>query len=128
MSQSSEMPASAYTPEMEIFGALPNIPTFDDEPVPVSRNPLTAGMRPLQLLPLSGSEFPVRYETSQMRGFRSEVNLGKAVQVDRLLMLLPSGICWTHICEHGLSLQVSGIMPLDCAAHSLVSHPLCDMH
>ncbi|KDP30298.1 hypothetical protein JCGZ_17168 [Jatropha curcas] len=72
MSQTSEIPASAYTPEMEVLGALPDIPTFDGEPVPVSRNPLTPGTRPLQLLPLLGSEFPVRYETSQMRGFRSE--------------------------------------------------------
>ncbi|KDP20519.1 hypothetical protein JCGZ_05082 [Jatropha curcas] len=34
--------------------------------------------RPLQLLPVPGTEFPVRYETSRMRGFQSEVNLGKA--------------------------------------------------
>ncbi|KDP39390.1 hypothetical protein JCGZ_03672 [Jatropha curcas] len=63
---------------METLGALPDIPTFDGEPVPVSRNPLTLGTRPLQLLPLPGTEFPVRYETSRMRGFQSEVNLGKA--------------------------------------------------
>ncbi|KDP31639.1 hypothetical protein JCGZ_15363 [Jatropha curcas] len=78
MSQTSEISASAYTQEMETLGALPNIPTFDGEPVPVSRNPLTLGTRPLQLLPLPGTEFPVRYETSQMRGFHSEVDLGKA--------------------------------------------------
>ncbi|KDP30083.1 hypothetical protein JCGZ_18558 [Jatropha curcas] len=60
MSQISETPASASTPEMEILGALPDIPTFDGESVPVSRNPLTPGTRPLQLLPLPGSEFPVR--------------------------------------------------------------------
>ncbi|KDP20616.1 hypothetical protein JCGZ_04173 [Jatropha curcas] len=41
MSQLSEIPASAYTPEMETLGDLPDIPTFDGEPVPVSRNPLT---------------------------------------------------------------------------------------
>ncbi|KDP30531.1 hypothetical protein JCGZ_15240 [Jatropha curcas] len=29
MSQISEIPASAYTPEMEVLGALPDIPTFD---------------------------------------------------------------------------------------------------
>ncbi|KDP26193.1 hypothetical protein JCGZ_22689 [Jatropha curcas] len=52
MSQLPEIPAPAYTPEMETFGALPDIPTFD--------------------------EFPVRYETSRMHGFQSEVNLGKA--------------------------------------------------
>ncbi|KDP20552.1 hypothetical protein JCGZ_05058 [Jatropha curcas] len=57
---------------MEILGALPDIPTFDGEPVPVSKNPLTPGTRPLQLLPLPDSEFPIRYETSQMGGFRSE--------------------------------------------------------
>ncbi|KDP30563.1 hypothetical protein JCGZ_16922 [Jatropha curcas] len=78
MSQTSEIPASAYTPEMETLGALPDIPTFDGEPVPVSRNPLTSGTRPLQLLPLLGTKFPVRYETSRMRGFHSEVDLGKA--------------------------------------------------
>ncbi|KDP44623.1 hypothetical protein JCGZ_19765 [Jatropha curcas] len=72
MSQISEIPASAYTPEMETLGALPDIPTFDGEPMPVSRNPLTPETRPLQLLPLPGTEFPVRYETSRMRGFQSE--------------------------------------------------------
>ncbi|KDP42379.1 hypothetical protein JCGZ_02840 [Jatropha curcas] len=72
MSQISEIPASAYTPEMETLGALPEIPTFDGEPVPVSRNSLTPGTRPLQLLSLLGTEFPVRYETSRMRGFQSE--------------------------------------------------------
>ncbi|KDP24863.1 hypothetical protein JCGZ_25305 [Jatropha curcas] len=75
MSQLSEIPASAYTPEMETLGALPDIPMFDGEPVPVSRNPLTPGLQPL---PLSGTEFPVRYETSRMHGFQFEVNLGKA--------------------------------------------------
>ncbi|KDP22909.1 hypothetical protein JCGZ_01847 [Jatropha curcas] len=72
MSQLSEIPASAYTPKMETFGVLPDIPTFDGEPVPVSRNPLTPETRPLQLLPLPGIEFSVRYETSQMRVFQSE--------------------------------------------------------
>ncbi|KDP27087.1 hypothetical protein JCGZ_20311 [Jatropha curcas] len=52
--------------------------TFEGELVPVSRNPLTPETRPLQLLPLLGTEFPVRYETSEMRGFRTEVDLGKA--------------------------------------------------
>ncbi|KDP25748.1 hypothetical protein JCGZ_23708 [Jatropha curcas] len=73
MSQISEIPASAYTPEMEVLGALPDISTFDGKPVQVSWNPLTPGTRPLQLLPLSGTEFPVRYETSRMRDFQSEV-------------------------------------------------------
>ncbi|KDP25752.1 hypothetical protein JCGZ_23712 [Jatropha curcas] len=72
MSQTSEIPASAYTPEMETLGVLPDIPTFDGELVPVSRNPLTSGTRPLQLLPLPGTEFLVRYETSRMRGFQAE--------------------------------------------------------
>ncbi|KDP34778.1 hypothetical protein JCGZ_10558 [Jatropha curcas] len=57
---------------METLGALPDIPTFDGEPVPVSQNPLTSGTRPLQLLPLPGMEFPVIYKTSRMRGFQSE--------------------------------------------------------
>ncbi|KDP41045.1 hypothetical protein JCGZ_03577 [Jatropha curcas] len=78
MSQTSEIPAFAYTLEMETLGALPDIPTFDGEPVPVSQDPLTSGTRPLQLLPLPGTEFPLRYETSRMRGFQAEVDLGKA--------------------------------------------------
>ncbi|KDP38902.1 hypothetical protein JCGZ_05287 [Jatropha curcas] len=78
MSQISEIPSSAYTPEMETLRALPDIPTFDGEPVPVSWNPLPSGTRPLQLLPLPGTEFPVRYETSQMRCFQAEIDLGKA--------------------------------------------------
>ncbi|KDP21946.1 hypothetical protein JCGZ_03279 [Jatropha curcas] len=60
MSQLYEIPASAYTPEMETFGAPPDILTFDGEPMPVSRNPLNPGTRPLQLLPSPGTEFPVR--------------------------------------------------------------------
>ncbi|KDP34432.1 hypothetical protein JCGZ_12792 [Jatropha curcas] len=72
MSQISEIPASAYTREMETLGALPDIP-FDGEPMPVSQNQLTPGTRLLQLLPSPGTEFPVRYETSRMRGFQSEV-------------------------------------------------------
>ncbi|KDP43299.1 hypothetical protein JCGZ_24220 [Jatropha curcas] len=57
---------------METLGALPDIPTFDGEPVPVRWNPLTSGTRPLQLLPLPGTKFPVRYEMSRMRGFQVE--------------------------------------------------------
>ncbi|KDP27289.1 hypothetical protein JCGZ_21138 [Jatropha curcas] len=78
MSQLPEIPFSAYTLEMNTLGAIPNIPTFESEPVPVSRNLLTFGMRPPQLLPLPGTEFPARYETSAMRGFQTEVDLGKA--------------------------------------------------
>ncbi|KDP24976.1 hypothetical protein JCGZ_24275 [Jatropha curcas] len=37
MSQLYEIPASAYTPEMETFGAPPDILTFDGEPMPVRR-------------------------------------------------------------------------------------------
>ncbi|KDP21721.1 hypothetical protein JCGZ_03583 [Jatropha curcas] len=73
MSHLPEIPTSAYTPEMETLGAIPDIPTFDGEPVPVSRNPLTSGTRPLQLLPLPGTEFPIRYETSRMCGFQTEL-------------------------------------------------------
>ncbi|KDP29008.1 hypothetical protein JCGZ_19510 [Jatropha curcas] len=72
MSQIFEIPASAYTPEMETLGAIPDILTFDGEPVPVNRNLLTSGTRPLQLLPLPSTEIPVRYETSRMRGFQTE--------------------------------------------------------
>ncbi|KDP34337.1 hypothetical protein JCGZ_11220 [Jatropha curcas] len=78
MSQVPEISAFAYTPEMETLGAIPDISTFDGEPVPVSQNPLTSGTRPLQLLPLPGTEFSVRYETSRMHGFQTEVDLGKA--------------------------------------------------
>ncbi|KDP24813.1 hypothetical protein JCGZ_25398 [Jatropha curcas] len=73
MSQIFEIPASAYTPEMETLGAIPDILTFDGEPMPVSQNSLTLGTRPLQLLPLPGTEFPVRYETSRIRGFQTEL-------------------------------------------------------
>ncbi|KDP37700.1 hypothetical protein JCGZ_06841 [Jatropha curcas] len=58
---------------METLGAIPDIPSFDGEPVPVSRNPLTSGTRPLQLLPLPGTKFSMRYETSRMRGFQTEL-------------------------------------------------------
>ncbi|KDP31679.1 hypothetical protein JCGZ_15282 [Jatropha curcas] len=72
MSQLPEFPASSYTPEMNTLGAIPDIMTFEGERVPVSRNALTPGTRPLRLLPLLGTEFPVRHETSVMRGFQTE--------------------------------------------------------
>ncbi|KDP30869.1 hypothetical protein JCGZ_15563 [Jatropha curcas] len=129
MSQISEIPTSAYTPEMEILGALPDIPMFNGDPVPVSRNPLTPRTRPLQLLPLPGTEFPVRYETSRMRGFQSEVNLGKARSGGSATDASPlSGIYWTLLCEPGSLLLGSRITPQDCVAPSLGSRPLCDMH
>ncbi|KDP34639.1 hypothetical protein JCGZ_11983 [Jatropha curcas] len=78
MSQLPEIPSSAYTPEMNTLGVISDIPTFEGEPMPVSRNPLTSGTRPLQLLPLPGTEFLIRYETSAMRGFQTEVDAGKA--------------------------------------------------
>ncbi|KDP20522.1 hypothetical protein JCGZ_05091 [Jatropha curcas] len=78
MSQLPEIPSSAYTPEMNTLGAIPDITTFEGEPVSVSWNPLTPETRPLQLLPLPGTEFPVRYETSGMRDFQTEVDHGKA--------------------------------------------------
>ncbi|KDP29280.1 hypothetical protein JCGZ_19448 [Jatropha curcas] len=74
MSQLPEIPASAYTPEMNTLGAIPDITVFEGERVPVSRNALTPGTRPLQLLPLPSTEFPVRHETSAMRGFQTEVS------------------------------------------------------
>ncbi|KDP25155.1 hypothetical protein JCGZ_24257 [Jatropha curcas] len=127
MSQPSEILASAYTPEMETLEVLPDIPTFDGEPMPVSQNPLTLGTRPLQLLPSLGTEFPVRYETSRMRGFQSEFMPASTVasrrliwarpaRVDQRLMLPPSGICWTRLCELGSSLQALGITLQDYAA------------
>ncbi|KDP32175.1 hypothetical protein JCGZ_14986 [Jatropha curcas] len=73
MSQLPEIPTSAYTPEMNTLGAILDITTFEGKRVPVSRNPLTPGTRPLQLLPLPGTEFPVRYKTSGMHGFQTEL-------------------------------------------------------
>ncbi|KDP37661.1 hypothetical protein JCGZ_06928 [Jatropha curcas] len=78
MSPLSEIPASAYTPEMDTLGAIPDIPIFEGEGVPVSRNALTPGTLPLQLLPLPGSEFQVRHDTDAICGFQTEVDLGKA--------------------------------------------------
>ncbi|KDP44632.1 hypothetical protein JCGZ_22051 [Jatropha curcas] len=78
MAHFPEIPASAYTPDMEILGVIPDIPVFEGDRVPVSRNALTPGTRPLQLLPLSGSDFPVRHDTDAMRSFQSKVDLGKA--------------------------------------------------
>ncbi|KDP32249.1 hypothetical protein JCGZ_14957 [Jatropha curcas] len=66
------------TQEDVTLGAIPNIPIFEGERVPVNRNALTPGTRSLQLLPLPGTEFPVRHETGAMRGFQTEVDLGKA--------------------------------------------------
>ncbi|KDP23106.1 hypothetical protein JCGZ_01178 [Jatropha curcas] len=73
MSQLPEIPASTYTLEMDTLGAISDIPTFEGESVPVSCNLLTFGTRPLQLLPLPGTEFLVCYETSAMRGFQTEL-------------------------------------------------------
>ncbi|KDP44429.1 hypothetical protein JCGZ_16262 [Jatropha curcas] len=78
MSQLPEIPASAYTPEMNTLGVILDIPVFQGERIPVSRNALTPGTRLLQLLPLPGTEFSVCHETSTMRGFQTEVDLGKA--------------------------------------------------
>ncbi|KDP29575.1 hypothetical protein JCGZ_19376 [Jatropha curcas] len=78
MSQLPEILASAYTLEMNTLGAIPDIPVFQGERVLVSRNALTPGTRPLQLLPLPGIEFPVRHETDAMHGFQIEVDLCKA--------------------------------------------------
>ncbi|KDP30912.1 hypothetical protein JCGZ_15490 [Jatropha curcas] len=78
MSQFPEIPVSAYTLEMNTLGAISDIPIFEGERVPVSCNALTPGTRPLQLLPLLGIEFPARHETGAMRGFQTEVDMGKA--------------------------------------------------
>ncbi|KDP43691.1 hypothetical protein JCGZ_25322 [Jatropha curcas] len=72
MAQLSEVPASAYTPEMDTLGAIPVISIFEGDRVSVTRNALTPGTRPLQLLPLPGSDFLVRHDTNAMCGFQSE--------------------------------------------------------
>ncbi|KDP22946.1 hypothetical protein JCGZ_01806 [Jatropha curcas] len=56
--------------------AIPDILVFEGERVPLSRNALKPGTRPLQLLPLPGSDFPVRPDTDAMRGFQSERHAG----------------------------------------------------
>ncbi|KDP42041.1 hypothetical protein JCGZ_03530 [Jatropha curcas] len=48
MAHLPEIPASAYTPEMDTLGVIPDIPVFEGDRVPVSRNALTPGTRPLQ--------------------------------------------------------------------------------
>ncbi|KDP40419.1 hypothetical protein JCGZ_03769 [Jatropha curcas] len=113
MAHLPEIPASAYTPEMDILGVIPDIPVFEGDRVPVSRNALTPGTRPLQLLPASGSDFPIRQNTDAMRGFQSEMRhaavLWKNSSVTQLsiwarpeladLTLLPPpfGIYWTPL-------------------------------
>ncbi|KDP35691.1 hypothetical protein JCGZ_10877 [Jatropha curcas] len=78
MAHLPEITASTYTPEMDILGVISDIPVFEGERVPMSRNALTLGTRPLQLLPAPGSDFLIRHDTNAMRGFQSEVDLGKA--------------------------------------------------
>ncbi|KDP24247.1 hypothetical protein JCGZ_26704 [Jatropha curcas] len=73
MAQLPEISASAYTPEMDTLGAIPDIPIFEGERVPMSCTALTPGTRPLQLLLLLGSDFSVRHDTDAMRGFQSEL-------------------------------------------------------
>ncbi|KDP37667.1 hypothetical protein JCGZ_06934 [Jatropha curcas] len=65
MAHLPEIPASAYTPKMDTLGVIPDIPVFKGDRVPVSRNGLTHGTRPLQLLLLPGSDFPVRHEPTR---------------------------------------------------------------
>ncbi|KDP37737.1 hypothetical protein JCGZ_05227 [Jatropha curcas] len=78
MAQIPEIPASAYTPEMETLGVIPDIPVFEGDQIPMSHNALTSDTQPLQFLPASGSDFPIRYNTDAMRGFQSEVDLSEA--------------------------------------------------
>ncbi|KDP30724.1 hypothetical protein JCGZ_15525 [Jatropha curcas] len=78
MAQVPEIPASAYTPEMETLGVILDIPVFEGDRIPVNRNALTSGTRPLQFLSAPSSDFPVRYNTDVMRGFQSEDDLSKA--------------------------------------------------
>ncbi|KDP23183.1 hypothetical protein JCGZ_00332 [Jatropha curcas] len=75
MAQLSEIPASAYTPEMETLGAIPVIPIFKGERVPVSRNALTLGTRPLQLLPPPGSDFPVDLGKARAGGSSTDASV-----------------------------------------------------
>ncbi|KDP20502.1 hypothetical protein JCGZ_05248 [Jatropha curcas] len=71
---------------MNTLGAIPDITVFKGEWVPVSRNALTPGTRPLQLLPLPGTEFPVRHETCVMRGFQTESrHVGKSCMTQLFL-------------------------------------------
>ncbi|KDP27005.1 hypothetical protein JCGZ_22186 [Jatropha curcas] len=78
MAHLPEIPASAYTPAMDILGVIPDIPVFEGDRVLVSRNALTPGTRPLQLLPLPGFDFPVRHDTDEMCGFQSERHTGES--------------------------------------------------
>ncbi|KDP46997.1 hypothetical protein JCGZ_02433 [Jatropha curcas] len=78
MAHLPEIPASAYTTEMDILGVIPDIPVFEGDRVPVSHNALTPGTRSLQLLPVPGSDFSIRHDTDAIRGFQSEVDLSKA--------------------------------------------------
>ncbi|KDP35688.1 hypothetical protein JCGZ_10874 [Jatropha curcas] len=53
---------------MDTLGAIPVIPVFEGDRVSVSRNAFTLGTRPLQLLPLSGSNFSIlRFDTIPTR-------------------------------------------------------------
>ncbi|KDP42542.1 hypothetical protein JCGZ_01796 [Jatropha curcas] len=129
MSQLPEIPSSTYTPEMNTLGAIPDIPTFEGEPVPVSQNPLTSGTRPLQLLPLPGTEFPVRYETSRMRGFQTENKGDPAVLVCLRDLSQVGSFDWATLAlahlYHGLDVWTRGssesnwqfIRPLEVWAH-----------
>ncbi|KDP33047.1 hypothetical protein JCGZ_13633 [Jatropha curcas] len=57
---------------MEILGVIPNIPVFEGDQIPVSRNALISDTRPLQFLPALGSDFQILHNTDAMRGFQSE--------------------------------------------------------
>ncbi|KDP37550.1 hypothetical protein JCGZ_05989 [Jatropha curcas] len=111
MSQLPEILASAYTSEMNTLGPILDIPIFEGERVPVSRNALTPGTRPLQLLPLPDTEFPVRHKTDAMRSFQTESRTQEGVTCAAVLgehlrdatvrsvilhrCFKHSGICWT---------------------------------
>ncbi|KDP31549.1 hypothetical protein JCGZ_15204 [Jatropha curcas] len=142
MSQLFEIPASAYTPEMDTLGAIPDISIFEGEQVPISHNALTLGTQPLQLLPLPGFEFPVSSAEEQFRdatvrqgtaafeqlrgaivgcvthpqlrdaAVPGQLIWARPVLVDPPPMLQPSGICWTPRCGPESLLLVSAIMPL----------------
>ncbi|KDP35825.1 hypothetical protein JCGZ_10634 [Jatropha curcas] len=90
-----EIPASAYTPGMDILGVIPDIPVFKGDRVPVSRNALTPGTRSLQLLPAPSSDFPIRHDTDAMCGFQSEMIASRRRELREAAVLASS--CVTQL-------------------------------
>ncbi|KDP35077.1 hypothetical protein JCGZ_11029 [Jatropha curcas] len=74
MAHIPEIPASAYTPETETLGVILDIPVFEGDRIPVSRNTLTSGTRPLQFLPAPGSDFPVDLSKARAGGSSTDAS------------------------------------------------------